>query len=95
MELLSIFYALLAAVTGFGGADRAAAPAPVAVAAGTLAQHNARAECVPAVAALPYHRIAAQSATWPPLTDRSLRWAIAPAARGMAFVIATFANRRE
>jgi Na+-transporting methylmalonyl-CoA/oxaloacetate decarboxylase gamma subunit len=95
MELLSILYALLAAVTGVGAVERVAVPAPVAVEAGTEASQLAHAEHVAAAAVLLFHRAQPQSAYWQSVRDSRTLWAMAPATSGRLFAIASFANRRE
>ena len=93
MELLPLLYALLAAITGFAGADRVGVAAPVRVeASATALLAVVEARAVVAARTLTQRPLAAIPAVYSPL-QASAR--IAPGAPLALIDLAGFANRRE
>jgi hypothetical protein len=95
VEMLSLFYALLAAITGVGGAEAVAVASPVSVEA-AAAQHDAGvAERTMVAASVLFNRAQPMRGVWAPVRTTRNRWAVAPAIDATLFATATFANRRE
>ncbi len=93
LELLTIFYALMAAMTGFAGGDRAPVAQRVAVVASAQAVATPRLVAVVRRASSPRGVVVAAWRVWRP--SRAAARVVVHAQPLSVFTVAGFANRRE